>query len=953
MPTLTTNLKLRISDDLTADARYNLERLDLVGINMDFSNTNEFILRSREGITIQPNDNDLGGDGSGGIVNIGASNQPIDQLNINAGTTCIHGELTLAEIPTLEGLKLKADAKIPNSNFLQIVAPAGLNSNIILTLPTEQSGIDQVLSNDGTGTLSWVSIATDSLSTNHIRIGDASGISAQVDVNTVGDISASVAAGLRVKSQVLTDIHIADTAAIDADKIDDSTSTNKFVTEAITQAISTNSTNIANNTASINSNTQATTDLALTTTTSITDLQSAIDLIPIVDLVTITSDDLVVTQVGSDFTINLPEEEVIVGSEDFFVSGSTPLPQQDIANNNFATILFSVPTQGADIFDGSTFTAPVTGVYLFEVSALFGSDIGRGIISRFRVNGINIVGLNSTNIHEINKATGTVVLSLAAGDTVDYQAGAFRESFLGIDASTDGNITAFTPVGLDITTGPFGSFNVIFLGEETSAHVVYGQNLINPTGNINTQVIQGNDLGAPLFIDNIVLDTQNTFDGTTFTPKVDGVYRFHTYIDASDAFSIQDSAVNFRVSRANGSQEVYQNNNDANKNTDDDNFDRSNAQGNMLIDLVVGDSVEIFYLLSATVSGGTVVALPARADTNITIARVSDISSYVNSQSNPTGSIPLSSSTSLDFDQESVDTLDQLDMGSLTIDSDGIYFLKAQIGYNKANAATAIAIAMYVNGILRDANAGGRTGSSGGGFIPENTISVDGTYRLSEGDIVTYDLVTEASSVSPTYRSAFLVGGTMFIPSYIQAVKAINDSPPVVASTTVLASEIPYSNSISQLVATQVQAAIDELAARPSVTVSSQFKARKTANQSIPTGDTDVSFPLEIYDTNNDYNTATGVFTSPVSGLYTFTAFVSMDINSNSMELFFTVNGGFQDINESDSETDGQYITITTSFMLAAGDQVKVQANGDTTAVIEPKFSGRSCAFMGHLVRQV
>jgi len=63
--TLTNNLKLRLSEDLTANARYNLERIDLLGGVVPTS-TDTVTIRSRTEINFLPNNADIGGVGSGG-----------------------------------------------------------------------------------------------------------------------------------------------------------------------------------------------------------------------------------------------------------------------------------------------------------------------------------------------------------------------------------------------------------------------------------------------------------------------------------------------------------------------------------------------------------------------------------------------------------------------------------------------------------------------------------------------------------------------------------------------------------------------------------------------------------------------------------------------------------------------------------------------------------------------
>ena len=83
MATITRNLKLRLSDNLTADARYNLEKIDQIGAIFQLDSSQSAVVRSQEGVSIRPNDPSIGGSGTGGIVTVGSLSQPIDYMEIN------------------------------------------------------------------------------------------------------------------------------------------------------------------------------------------------------------------------------------------------------------------------------------------------------------------------------------------------------------------------------------------------------------------------------------------------------------------------------------------------------------------------------------------------------------------------------------------------------------------------------------------------------------------------------------------------------------------------------------------------------------------------------------------------------------------------------------------------------------------------------------------------------
>ena len=72
---LTTNLKLKVADDLTADAVFNLERIDLIGSSITVGSDGTVKLLSASDILIQPESTSVGGDGTTGVVSIERSVQ--------------------------------------------------------------------------------------------------------------------------------------------------------------------------------------------------------------------------------------------------------------------------------------------------------------------------------------------------------------------------------------------------------------------------------------------------------------------------------------------------------------------------------------------------------------------------------------------------------------------------------------------------------------------------------------------------------------------------------------------------------------------------------------------------------------------------------------------------------------------------------------------------------------
>lgn len=87
---LTRNLKLRIDSNLTANSKYNLERIDLLGGTFLTDTTDQLNIRSRTDILIEPESADLEGSGLGGSVSLSTASHLIttniysSQLNITS-----------------------------------------------------------------------------------------------------------------------------------------------------------------------------------------------------------------------------------------------------------------------------------------------------------------------------------------------------------------------------------------------------------------------------------------------------------------------------------------------------------------------------------------------------------------------------------------------------------------------------------------------------------------------------------------------------------------------------------------------------------------------------------------------------------------------------------------------------------------------------------------------------
>lgn len=77
---LTSYLRLRISDALTPAARYNLQKIDDAFSRMTVSLDADTVLRATTDILIEPESADIGGSGSGGSVSVGTASHILDNI---------------------------------------------------------------------------------------------------------------------------------------------------------------------------------------------------------------------------------------------------------------------------------------------------------------------------------------------------------------------------------------------------------------------------------------------------------------------------------------------------------------------------------------------------------------------------------------------------------------------------------------------------------------------------------------------------------------------------------------------------------------------------------------------------------------------------------------------------------------------------------------------------------
>ena len=89
--TLTTNLSLRISSEMTDDVSFNFQKIDELGSIFQVSREGTAYLRSQTDIVIEPSSPSLGGNGSGGNVSVGSSENAMDTFNVHASAVDFNG----------------------------------------------------------------------------------------------------------------------------------------------------------------------------------------------------------------------------------------------------------------------------------------------------------------------------------------------------------------------------------------------------------------------------------------------------------------------------------------------------------------------------------------------------------------------------------------------------------------------------------------------------------------------------------------------------------------------------------------------------------------------------------------------------------------------------------------------------------------------------------------------
>lgn len=157
--TLTRYLKLKVAADLSADAKYNLQRIDSLGFLATVNDDDSLNLVARGDVYIEPNSPDISGTGVNGTINLGASRNPpsanIDVVSyarsflINAGFKLLNSTPAVSPATT-KSLEIKYTSDTNTADRSLTVDVKDANRSISI----EDSG--KVVTVDGAGSNSSI-----------------------------------------------------------------------------------------------------------------------------------------------------------------------------------------------------------------------------------------------------------------------------------------------------------------------------------------------------------------------------------------------------------------------------------------------------------------------------------------------------------------------------------------------------------------------------------------------------------------------------------------------------------------------------------------------------------------------------------------------------------------------------------------------------------------------------
>lgn len=135
-----------------------------------------------------------------------------------------------------------------------------------------------------------------------------------------------------------------------------------------------------------------------------------------------------------------------------------------------------------------------------------------------------------------------------------------------------------------------------------------------------------------------------------------------------------------------------------------------------------------------------------------------------------------------------------------------------------------------------------------------------------------------------------------------------------------------------------------------------RFSAYLSTNTDYSNGDV-IVFDTEEYDPGSDYNTATGIYTVPVNGVYLFNVGVTLNTPTSGQRYGFVivVNTGAGDVNRfihiiDTNSTSDLYLNGSREFELSQGDLVKVDVFEGSSGTETVRGQSSASFFQGRLV---
>lgn len=130
---------------------------------------------------------------------------------------------------------------------------------------------------------------------------------------------------------------------------------------------------------------------------------------------------------------------------------------------------------------------------------------------------------------------------------------------------------------------------------------------------------------------------------------------------------------------------------------------------------------------------------------------------------------------------------------------------------------------------------------------------------------------------------------------------------------------------------TQTISGVKTFASVPVCSVVPAFSAYQNVSQSITNAGVSLVFGTEEYDTTASYDPSTGLFTAPITGIYRFSAGLTIAVASSQVVLTLNKNGSTYRIMCNFLSATAQVAMGTCDVSLAVSDTVKIVGTSATT----------------------